>query len=105
VSATGLFAHLEEFAKRVKLSGTPEELESFHYLQRQLDSMGFATTLKQHDAYISLPGAARLEAGLETPACITHSFSRPGRRACRASWSISASAGSRTSKAGTCAAR
>jgi N-acetylated-alpha-linked acidic dipeptidase len=77
VSAAGMFAHLEEFAKRVKLSGTPEELESFRYLQRQLDGMGFATTLIQHDAYISLPGAARLEAGPETPACITHSFSRP----------------------------
>lgn len=77
VSARSLFAHLEEFAKRVKLSGTPEELESFRYLQRQLDSMGFATTLILHDAYISLPGAARLEAGPEAPACITHSFSRP----------------------------
>src|SRR5688500_14893057 len=45
VSATAMFAHLEEFAKRVKLSGTPEELESFHYLQGQLDEMGFSTAL------------------------------------------------------------
>src|SRR5829696_5308662 len=77
VSATAMFAHLEEFAKRVKLSGTPEELESFHYLQGQLDEIGFSTALIQHDAYISLPGKARLEAGPERPACITHSFSRP----------------------------
>ena len=77
VSATAMFAHLEEFAKRVKLSGTPEELESFHYLQAQLDEFGFSTALIRHDAYISLPGKARLEAGPERPACITHSFSRP----------------------------
>ncbi len=52
VSATAMFAHLEEFAKRVKLSGTPEELESFHYLQAELDEIGFSTALIGHDAYI-----------------------------------------------------
>jgi hypothetical protein len=77
VSASRMWAHLEEFAKRVKLSGTPEELESFRYLQARLDEYGFATRLLSHDAYISLPGAARIETGPERPACITHSFSRP----------------------------
>jgi Peptidase family M28 len=76
VSASAMFADLEEFAKRVKLSGTAEELESFQYLQTRLDEIGFSTSLIRHDAYISLPGAARLEAGAERPACITHSFSR-----------------------------
>jgi hypothetical protein len=76
VSAQAMWRHLEEFAKRVKLSGTPEELESFHYLQACLDGYGLKTELILHEAYISLPGKARLEIGNETPDCITHSFSR-----------------------------
>jgi hypothetical protein len=75
VSAPQMMRHLEEFARRVKLSGTPEELESFHYLQSTLDGYGFKTKLIQHDAYISLPGRAKLVAGSEQPDCITHSFS------------------------------
>ncbi len=77
VDAEGMFRHLEEFAKRVKLSGTPEELESFRYLQAVLDGYGFHTRLLRHEAYISLPGRARIVIGNETPDCITHSFSRP----------------------------
>ena len=77
VDAAPMMRHLEEFARRVKLSGTAEELESFRYLQATLDGYGFATKLIQHDAYISLPGAARIEVGEATPDCITHSFSRP----------------------------
>src|SRR5437016_3769580 len=76
VSAEMMWRHLEEFAKRVKLSGTPEELESFRYLQACLDGYGLRTELLSHDAYISLPGKARLEIGNLTPDCITHSFSR-----------------------------
>jgi hypothetical protein len=77
VSADAMMAHLQEFAKRVKLSGTPEELESFRYLQATLDGYGYKTNLILHPAYISLPGAARLELGNQSPRCITHSFSRP----------------------------
>lgn len=77
VSADAMTRHLEEFAKRVKLSGTPEELESFHYLRAMLDSYGYRTDLILHDAYISLPGKARIEIEAETPDCITHSFSQP----------------------------
>jgi N-acetylated-alpha-linked acidic dipeptidase len=76
VSAQAMWRHLEEFAKRVKLSGTPEELESFRYLQACLEGYGLKTDLILHDAYISLPGKARLEVGNQTPDCITHSFSR-----------------------------
>jgi hypothetical protein len=75
VSADAMMRHLEEFAKRVKLSGTQEELESFRYLQATLDSYGYRTDLILHDAYISLPGKARIEIDAETPDCITHSFS------------------------------
>ncbi len=76
VDALSMMRHLQEFARRVKLSGTPEELESFRYLQATLDGYGYATTLIMHDAYISLPGRARIEVGAHTPDCITHSFSR-----------------------------
>jgi N-acetylated-alpha-linked acidic dipeptidase len=72
-----MMRHLEEFARRMKLSGTTEELESFRYLQATLDGYGYQTELILHDAYISLPGRARIEIEAATPDCITHSFSRP----------------------------
>ena len=77
VSADTMMAHLQEFARHVKLSGTPEERESFRYLQSCLDGYGWRTELLEHDAYISLPGRARLETDAGSPDCITHSFSRP----------------------------
>ncbi|MBB3612712.1 M28 family peptidase [Rhizobium sp. BK602] len=70
-----LMAHIREFARRVKLSGTPEELASFHYLQAQMDSYGYRTQLLSHDAFISLPGAAKVEIEGESLRCITHSMS------------------------------
>jgi hypothetical protein len=76
VSAATMMRHLEEFARRVKPSGTPEELESFRYLRACLKGYGLKTRLLLHDAYISLPGKARLEIGNLTLDCITHSFSR-----------------------------
>src|SRR5215203_4012821 len=71
-----MFSHLAEFAKRVKLSGTAEELESFRYLQALLGGYGYVTRLIQHDAYISLPGRALVEVAGETPAA------RSGGAAC-----------------------
>ena len=70
-----LMAHITEFARRVKLSGTSEELESFGYLQAQMDGYGYRTQLLSHDAYISLPGAAKVEIDEESLRCITHSMS------------------------------
>ncbi|MGP4142376.1 M28 family peptidase [Sodalis praecaptivus] len=70
-----LMAHLAEFAKRVKLSGTAPELESFHYLQQQMQSYGYRTELLSHDAWISLPGEARVTVDGEPIPCITHSMS------------------------------
>jgi hypothetical protein len=75
VSGKELMAHCVEFAKRVKLSGTPEELESFHYLKKCLDGYGYRTKLILHDAYISLPRASSVEADRRTLKSITHSFS------------------------------
>jgi len=77
VSGKELMRHCGEFAKRVKLSGTPEELESFRYLEASLKSYGYRTELLMHDAYISLPGNSRVEAEGRTLTSITHSFSRP----------------------------
>ena len=77
VDAGAMMAHLEVFARYVKLSGTEEELESFRYLERTLAGYGYRTRLIRHDAYISLPGAARVETPSGPLRCITHSFSRP----------------------------
>ncbi len=77
VDSAALMRHVTEFAKRIKLSGTAEELASFRYLQAELDGLGYATKLILHDAYISLPLTARLEMAGIVPHCITHSFSRP----------------------------
>ncbi|WP_105418095.1 M28 family peptidase [Neorhizobium sp. T25_27] len=70
-----LMGHIREFGKRVKLSGTAEELESFKYLERQIASYGYRTELLLHDAYISLPGSAAVEIGGNAVRCITHSMS------------------------------
>lgn len=70
-----LMAHLAEFAKRVKLSGTAPELESFHYLQQQMQSYGYRTELLSHDAWISLPGEERVTVDGQPIPCITHSMS------------------------------
>ena len=72
-----LMRHCVEFAKRVKLSGTPDELESFRYLKSCLDAYGYRTELLSHDAYISLPGRSRVEADGRELDSITHSFSLP----------------------------
>jgi hypothetical protein len=70
-----MMADLGEFARRIKLSGTTEELESFHYLKTRIEAYGYRTELLFHDAYISLPGRARVVVdGRELP-CITHSMS------------------------------
>lgn len=85
VDPDAMMRHLAVFAGRTKLSGTAEERESFDYLAEQLAALGWRTELILHDAYISLPGAARLLAGGERPDCITHSFSRSsGPRGVRA---------------------
>ncbi|MBB3237494.1 M28 family peptidase [Phyllobacterium endophyticum] len=70
-----LMEHIREFSRRVKLSGTAEELESFRYLQAQMESYGYDVRLIQHDAYISLPGKARVIVDSRMLRCITHSMS------------------------------
>lgn len=77
VDGARLMAHLERLARWVKLSGTGDELASLRETQAVLDGFGYRTTMLMHDAYISLPGPARVTADGTTLAAITHSFSRP----------------------------
>ena len=77
VDASVLMGHMGEFARWVKLSGTPDELTSLQYVQGRLDEFGYRTELLHHDAYISLPGRSRVDVDNQTLTSITHSFSRP----------------------------
>jgi hypothetical protein len=77
VDSERLMGHIREFARRVKLSGTPEELESFRYLQGQMEQFGYRTQLIFHDAYISLPVRSRVEVDGRELTSITHSMSVP----------------------------
>ncbi len=75
VDGARLMHHMREFARWTKLSGTPDEMHSLRTVQSELDRAGYRTTMLLHDAYISLPGRARMEIDGATPRCITHSFS------------------------------
>ena len=77
VSAAALMRHVTEFARWTKFAGSAEEIESLQFVKAELESYGFSTELILHDAYISLPGAARVQWDNRTLGCITHSFSRP----------------------------
>ena len=76
VDGSILMGHMNELARWVKLSGTPDELRSLRYFQAKLDEYGYRTDLIMHDAYISLPGKARVDVDNQTLVSITHSFSR-----------------------------
>src|SRR5580658_7283374 len=76
VDGAVLMGHMKELAQWVKLSGTPDELRSLRYFQAKLDEYGYRTRLIMHDAYISLPGKARVDVDNQTITSITHSFSR-----------------------------
>ncbi|KMO36891.1 hypothetical protein VP06_08950 [Methylobacterium aquaticum] len=91
-----MMRHLAVFAEREKLSGSSEERESFHYLAKVLTELGWRTELIGHDAYISLPGKARLFVGGTRLDCITQSFSQPsGPAGLRAPVVYAGSGGSR----------
>src|SRR4051794_6828116 len=76
VDSSILMHHMQEVARWIKLSGTPDELASLRYFQATLDGYGYRTELITHDAYISLPGAARVAVDNQELKSITHSFSR-----------------------------
>jgi N-acetylated-alpha-linked acidic dipeptidase len=77
VSGPVMMQHMREFARWTKHAGTAEELQSLRYMQARFDEYGFRTEMLLHDAYISLPGAARVVVDGQALTCITHSHSRP----------------------------
>lgn len=77
IDGTEMMANLREMARWIKLSGTSEEREAFGFLEKQMRGYGYRTKLILHDAYISLPGKAKVLVDGKPVGCITHSFSRP----------------------------
>lgn len=70
-----LMATTAGIARWERLSGSKDELAAFHYIREQLESFGLTTLLEFHDAYISLPGPARLVVDDGTTvACSGHAF-------------------------------
>ncbi|RKK05674.1 M28 family peptidase [Pseudoroseomonas wenyumeiae] len=76
VDGPRMMQDLAGLAQWVKLSGTPEEMEGIRFLQARLDAAGYRTQVLLHDAYISLPGPARVEVDGAPLTAITHSMSR-----------------------------
>jgi len=76
VSGKEMTDNLRQIAQWVKLSGTPEELEAIRFLEKRMQDYGYRTQVIMHDAYISLPGKAKVEVDGRSLACITQSFSR-----------------------------
>jgi hypothetical protein len=77
VSREQLMAFNRTIAQWTRLSGSAEERAAAEYVAATLADMGYATTILEHDAYISLPGRAALR--VLTPEeravpCITHSM-------------------------------
>ncbi|WP_229681632.1 M28 family peptidase [Neoroseomonas lacus] len=70
-----MMANLTRIAGWVKLSGTAEELEGLRFLEERMASYGWRTAIEMHDAYISLPSAARVLVDGASIKAITHSFS------------------------------
>lgn len=74
VSADHMMQVAEGLAKWERLSGSPDELEAFQWLEKQLQEYGFATRLLQHDAFISLPQACALRVNGISVHAQTHSM-------------------------------
>ncbi|MBK1658115.1 M28 family metallopeptidase [Paracraurococcus ruber] len=77
VDAGRMMQDLAALARWQKLSGTPEEAESLRHIRGLLDGIGYRTTWHEHDAYVSLPGAARVTVDNAALKALTHSMSLP----------------------------
>lgn len=75
VSADRMMTGLRALARWPKVAGTAGEASSFAWLKEQLDQIGLKAELIAHDAYISIPGPARLVVDGRTVPAITHSMS------------------------------
>lgn len=66
-----------EIGKWVRLSGTPEERESMEYTKKVLEGYGYTAKIIDHDAFISLPGDAKVTvdgSNVDFGECRTHCF-------------------------------
>jgi hypothetical protein len=76
LSGRRMWRHLEVFDRHTKFSGSPEEIESLRYVEADMRDAGYRTEILLHDAYISLPGKAKVTVDNADVACIAQSFSR-----------------------------
>ena len=76
VSGRNLMDTTAAIAQWIRLSGDPDEAHSFDWIERKVQEYGFGTTRLAHEAFISLPGEARLEVDGESEpiGCIAHAF-------------------------------
>jgi hypothetical protein len=74
VDSDRLWAHLEAFSTTVRASGSPEEALAFDYAEQVLRELGYEVRRLEHEAYVSIPGAARLTCADEEMSCITHAM-------------------------------
>ncbi len=77
VSAERLQEHVMRIARRVRLSGSPEERESFRYMARTLARWGYEIEEHRPECWTSWPGAALMEILSDPPEsipCITHAM-------------------------------
>ena len=74
VDAARMMSRLHGLAQYVKLSGSAPERESLDTLADDFKALGFTVKVIEHEAYISLPKAARLTHDGRDIRCITHSM-------------------------------
>lgn len=96
VSADRMMAGLKTLAQWSKLAGSAGEASSFSWIKRQLDELGLRTELVEHDAYVSIPGLARLVVDGRMVPAITHSMSLPSPGGGLTGWLVDLGEGSRT---------
>lgn len=70
-----LMEYNQGVAKFIRNSGTEEELESFKYIEAELNKAGIATEMFFSDGYISLPEHAEIVMNGKSFECITHAMS------------------------------
>ena len=75
VSKDKLMEYNKGIAKFHRNCGTEEELESFKYIENELQKSGIATEMFFSDGYISLPVSASVFVDGKSYDCITHSMS------------------------------
>jgi len=76
VSLDNLMHHLKEICRWERLSGSPEELQAFQYLESEFKKIGVETELAFCDAYISLPRSAKLCVDGHSITCRTASMAK-----------------------------